>query len=79
MTSFKTTKVVDDLLRKLHAEKMNELLTDTTEPINGDIWYRDNDLEWITTTRIFVSDLPWYRRFLIWLFPRMYDIREYNP
>jgi len=31
------------------------------------------------TTRQFVSDLPWWERFLIWLFPRMYDIREYNP
>lgn len=31
------------------------------------------------TTRTFVSDLPWWERFLIWLFPRMYDIREYNP
>jgi len=31
------------------------------------------------TTRRFVSDLPWWERFLIWLFPRMYDIRKYNP
>lgn len=37
------------------------------------------DIDWEATTRIFVSDLPWYQRFLIWLFPRMYDIREYNP
>jgi len=79
MTSFKTTKVVDDLLRRLHAEKMEELLTDTTEPVNGEIYYDTKDWEWETTTRIFVSDLPWWERFLIWLFPRMYDIREYNP
>jgi len=78
LTSFKTTKVVDDLLRRLHAEKMWELVTDTTEPINPDTgeWDWDN-IE--TTTRTFVSDLPWHRRFLIWLFPRMYDIREYKP
>jgi len=42
-----------------------------TEPFNVDL------IE--ATTRMFVSDLPWWERFLIWLFPRMYDIREYNP
>jgi len=65
-----------DELREAHGKAMFELLT-TTEPINGDSWYRDDDFEWETTTRIFVSDLPWYRRFLIWLFPRMYDLRDY--
>jgi len=72
LTSFKTTKVADDLLRQAHAEKMEELLTDTI--VDGDSWF-----EWETTDRIFVSDLPWWERFLIWLFPRMYDIREYKP
>jgi len=73
LTSFKTTKVANDLLRLAHAEQMEKLLTDTI--VDGDIWWDDFE----TTTRRFVSDLPWWERFLIWLFPRMYDIREYNP
>lgn len=35
--------------------------------------------QWKTIDRIFVSDLPLWKRFLIWLFPRMYDIRLYLP
>ena len=69
----KTTKVADDLMREAHARKMEELLTDTT--VGGGEWDWDN-IE--TTTRRFVSDLPWWERFLIWLFPRMYDIRSYD-
>ena len=67
----KTTKVANDLLRQAHAEKMEELLTDTT--VGGGEWD-----EWETTDRIFVRDLPIWERFLIWLFPRMYDIRSYD-
>ncbi len=67
----KTTKVADDLVRKFHAEEILELLTDTT--VGGGEWD-----EWETTDRRFVSDLPIWERFLIWLFPRMYDIRSYD-
>ncbi len=80
LTSFKTTKVVDDLLREAHAKAMFDSTTTGTSsiggaPTAGDTWWDDFE----TTTRRFVSDLPWWERFLIWLFPRMYDIREYNP
>ncbi|HEC66487.1 hypothetical protein LCGC14_1620400 [marine sediment metagenome] len=46
-----------------------------TKQIKGDI--RGNELEWEAIDRVFVSHLPWWERFLIWLFPRMYDIRYY--
>jgi len=96
LTSFKTTKVANDLLREAHAKAMFDSVSDTTtgaRPMDvpaieecdlmswlkpstaGDIWWDDFE----ATTRRFVSDLPWWERFLIWLFPRMYDIREYNP
>ena len=39
--------------------------------------FTDEDL-WETTDRVFVRDLPIWERFLIWLFPRMYDIRSYD-
>lgn len=98
MTTGKTTKVVDNLikcewydkelegvswnypfccsqhikdsqdeLRKIHGKSMFELLA------FGNTVFMD----WETYDRAFVSDLPWYRRFLIWLFPRMYDLRYY--
>ena len=48
--------------------------TDATDfTVGGAGW----DL-WEATDRIFVSDLPIWERFLIWLFPRMYDIRSYD-
>lgn len=40
--------------------------------------FEENDLmDWFTYDRQFVSDLPWYRRFIIWLFPRMFDLEDY--
>lgn len=71
------TKDSHNEMREKHGKAMFDLLT-TTEPINPDAgeWDWDN-IE--TFTRTFVSDLPWHRRFLIWLFPRMFDIREYKP
>lgn len=42
--------------------------------------FEENDLmDWLTYDRQFVSDLPWYRRFIIWMFPRMYILEKYNP
>lgn len=67
----KTDKVVAELMRRVYAEKLEELITDTTT--TGVEWD-----DWETYDRIFVRDLPWYERFLIWLFPRMYDIRSYD-
>jgi len=32
---------------------------------------------WETYNRVFVSDLPVWERFLIWLFPRMYELEDY--
>ena len=65
----KTDKVVAELMRRVYAEKLEELITDTTT--TGVEWD-----DWETYDRIFVRDLPWYERFLI--FPRMYDIRSYD-
>ncbi len=67
MTSFKTTKVANDLLRLAHDMEIADTIVE-----GGEEW----DL-WETTNRIFVSDLPIWERFLIWLFPRMYDLRDY--
>ena len=33
--------------------------------------------DFITYDRIFVFHLPWYRRFIIWLFPRMFHLENY--
>lgn len=44
--------------------------TDATDFTEGDLWE--------STDRVFVRDLPIWERFLIWLFPRMYDIRNYD-
>lgn len=32
---------------------------------------------WETWNRQFVSDMPWYSRFIIWLFPRMFWLEDY--
>ena len=67
--------MVDKLLRRLQDEG---LITDTTTDFTIGEEHTEWDL-WETTNRIFVSDLPWHQRFLIWLFPRMYHLEEYNP
>ena len=80
MTSFKTTKVVDRIIDATTTTGVLPMDVETFEPADLMDWLKpvtDED-SWGTTDRIFVSDLPWYQRFLIWLFPRMYDIRSYN-
>ncbi len=59
-------------MREKHAKATEELITDTTVGFGNTV-----HMDWETFDRVFVFDLPWYRRFLIWLFPRMYDLRDY--
>lgn len=64
-----------------------DYIYDTTaesrDPDLDDVRVYDRELDlgdlWYTYNRQFVSDLPWYQRFLIWLFPRMYILEKYNP
>jgi hypothetical protein len=56
--------------------KAKDLDFDIAVPLNPD--YEGLDWENIETyNRQFVSDLPWYHRFIIWLFPRMFDLEDY--
>ena len=67
------TKDSQNELREAHGKAMFELLAyDTTVGFGKTV-----HMDWETYDRVFVSDLPWYERFLIWLFPRMYDLRYY--
>ena len=49
-----------------------------TEPLFGNEGDPPLD-DFVTYNRQFVSDMPWHQRFLIWLFPRMYWLEDYNP
>ena len=74
----KTDKVVKELLATDFTVSGTGVEPRFLDPDLDDVRVFDIDLI-EATTRQFVSDLPWWERFLIWLFPRMYDIREYNP
>jgi len=69
------TKDSQDELRKIHGKSMFELVNNTSG--GGIMFGSTGNMDWETFDRVFVFDLPWYRRFLIWLFPRMYDLRYY--
>ncbi len=66
--------------RGIMKSKYDKYLTHIEETIDiGGCCFANGPIDiWSTTNRIFVAHLPWWQRFLIWLFPRMYDIRDYN-
>jgi len=58
--------------------KFDKYIYHADEIIDGvDDLIRDIDLI-EATDRVFVSDLPWWERFLIWVFPFMFKLEDYN-